>query len=71
MTCRSRHRARSPNPYAGLRVGVDGMAGPVDPEAVRTATLRVLSEATFGQAAKRIAAEISSLPWADEAPLPV
>jgi UDP:flavonoid glycosyltransferase YjiC (YdhE family) len=56
---------------AGLRVGVDGMAGPVDPEAVRTATLRVLSEATFGQAAKRIAAEISSLPLAGEAPLPV
>lgn len=56
---------------AGLRVGVDGITAPVDPAAVRAAALRVLSEPEFAQAAKRIAADISALPPAGEAPLPV
>lgn len=56
---------------AGLRVGMDGVAGPVDAEAVRAATMRVLSEPAFGQAAKAVADEISALPPAAEAPLPL
>lgn len=51
---------------AGLRVGVDGISGRVDPDGLRTATRRVLEDDAFVQGARRMAAEIGALPPADE-----
>jgi len=50
---------------AGIRVGTDGMSGPVDASAVRAATERVLSEPAFRTAAHKVAAEIVAMPPTD------
>jgi hypothetical protein len=50
---------------AGIRVGSDGMSGPVDASGVRAAAERVLSEPTFRAAARNVAAEIATMPTTD------